>query len=301
MPITGNNVDCGVALKGTGVIDCIQKLGKPVGFWDLGSNFSLDKNADTLDRAAVVAQIKAGQFHVFNNAVDFAESNEDDVTETFSSGIIEDVRDGLPAFDFTFIKGYGWHASAYSHNGFGGSIALLFENGVIGLALASDGVTIEGLRRGRLKVQTFKNNTGSEVSKTMISVQLIDAIQYNSSMYLVNDESFGSSPLNINGAIDASVEVVGTPALGDTQTVVKVSASHNSAVFAAGIVFGDFQYSGQTVTAAAYDAATGQYTLDHDALVAGDKVISLGNGTDNAAQVGTTEVLYRGASRRFTV
>ena len=296
-----NNVDCGLSLKGTGIDQCSQTLGKPVGFWDLPLNLSLDINADTFDRAAVINKIKEGTLHVFNNAVDFAENNEEDVTQTFSSGIITDVRDGLPAFDFMYINGYAWHSAAYSHNSFGGNIALLYQNGVIGLASSLDGKRLEGLTRGRLKTATFKNNTGSEVSMTMISLQLTDTIQYNTRIALINDTSFGSSPLNIGGAVNANVKVIGTPAVGDTTTVVSVAASANASRFAAGLLFSDFNYSGQNVTAAVYDAATGQYTLTHDALVAGVKVISLGEGTDFAAQVGTTELLYTGSSLQFTV
>jgi len=302
MAVLGNNVDCGVSKQGTGIIDCIQALGKPVGFWDLGTGFSLNKNTDDFTRAEVINLIKAGTLHIFNDALDFAENNEDDVTQTFTSGIIADVRDGLPAFDFTFIKGYGWHAGAYTHNGFGGAVALLFENSVIGLALNSDGVTIEGLKRGRLKTQTFKNNTGSEVSSTMVSIQLTDTAQYNTRMFLVNEDSFGSSPLDVNGAINVNLEVVGAaPAIGDTTTTVSVGTSINSAVYAAGLVFGDFDFTGQTVTAATYDAASGTYELTHDALVAGTKNISLGAGVETAAQVGTTEVLYTGGTSSFTL
>lgn len=299
--ILGNNVDCGVARKGTGIVDCIQQLGKPVGFWDLPVNFSLDRNTDTLDRARVLDEVKKGNFYVFNDAVDFTENNEDDVTQTFSSGIIADVRDGLPAFEFTFIKGYGWHTLAYSHNGFGGAVALLFENGVVGFALNADGNTITGLRRGRLKTKTFNNNTGSEVSKTMIGLQLIDPIQYNTSMFLINDTSFGSSPLDINGAIHTEVRVVGTPAVGDTTTVVEVVVGINTAVGVAGLTDASFNYTGQSVTAAVYDATTSQYTLTHDALTAGSKTVSLGTPTEVAAQIGTTEVLYSGSSNSFTV
>lgn len=300
--ITGNNVDCGLSRRGVGIAECEQKLGKPVGFWDLGSNFSLDVVNGSIDREAVLELIRRGELHTFNNALDFTENNEDDVTETFTSGIIADVRDGLPAFDFTYIDGYSSHALRYTHNSFGGAIALLFDNGVIGFAESVDGNRIEGLTRGRLKVATFKNNTGSEVAKTMISLQLTDTLQYNTRMFLINTNSFGSNPLNINSAINLDIVPTVAPSVGDTETIVSVTASANSAIrMFPGLLPTDFQISGQNVTGAAYDSVTGQYTIAHNALVVGSKTISLGDGTATAVRVGTTEMIYSGASRVFTV
>lgn len=299
--IVGNNVDCGLNRLGTGYLDCFQKLGKPVGFIDMPTDFSLNRLTDTLDETYFQDQIKAGTFYPFLGAVDFAENNEDDVTETFSSGIIVDVRDGLPMFDFTYVSGgYAQHKAFYTHNGFGnGTIALVFENNVIAFALNTDGVTIEGLKRGRLKTKTFMNNTGSTVSRTMISVQLTDTFQYNTAMYLINAEQLGFSIIDYRGAIDSAITVVGTPAVGDTSIVVQVRAACNTAINVAGLLATDFDVTGQAVSAIAYDATTELYTLTVDALVAGTKIVSLGGGTDVAAEVAGT--FYSGSSAEFTV
>lgn len=294
-----NSLDCGVSKKGTGLIDCFQELGKPSGFLDVGADFELDVQSGALDLSTINDLIKAGSLTPFTNAVDFADNSEDSVIETFSAGTKVKVRSGLPEFEFTYVNGYNWHKSAYSHNGFGGAIILVWENGVLGFDTSADGTKIKGLRRGLLDVKTFSNNDGSATSKTMITLQLLNADAYNSSMALLNEASMGFGVDEIKGAVDTSITIVGTPAVTDTEIVVSVSPSANSSIGIGGAVVGDFTVTGQTVSGVAYDATTKQYTLTVDSLTAGEKTVSLGTSGDVAVEIAS--VLYSGSSPAFTV
>ena len=298
MAIQGNFLDCGSRQKGTGLIDCIQELGKPNGFIDLG-DWTANKYSGTLDIATINTLVLEGKWTPFTDSVDFADNTEDDVFQTFTSGDKRLVRDGRPEFDFIYTKGYHWHSAAYSHNtNQNGTLALIWENGVIGFVLNNDGVTLQGLKRGYLKTKPFQNNDGANVSQTMVSFQLASAMEYNSQMYLINEDSLGFSLSDIKGAIDTTFTVDPVIAAATTLSVA-INPTANGAVDVLGVLPANIQITGQTVTAAVYNATTKKYDLTVDALTSGTKTISFGDGA-NLKGVDLSGVLYSG-SNTFTI
>ena len=296
-----NNVDCGVSRKGTGVGECEQALGKPSGFILCDTTWTADVTTDTINLAYVNTQILLGNFVPFLNAVDFADNSEDTVYETFSSGRKSPVRDGLPEFDFTYNNSYPWHTAAYSHNGNSEkAIILVWENGVMGFDTSVDGNTIRGLRRSYQQTKTFQNNDGSVVSKTMISIQLADAIGYNQNMSLLNEASLGFSIDDIKGSIDCRLVVTSaTPVATDTTISVSVTSSGNRATNILGLAAANFVVQGAVASAATYNTVTKAYDLTITALVAGSTNVALGSLTESAVEL--SGVIYSGATPSFSV
>lgn len=277
--INGNSVDCSASQKGTGLVECIQELGKPNGFIDISSSWTADRITDTIDLAYINNQVLLGNYTPFPDSVDFVDNTEDDVFQTFTSGQKRIVRDGLPEFDFVYTNGYQWHAAAYSHNtNQNGAIALIWENGVIGFAMRS-GNTIGGLKRGYMKTKPFQNNDGSNVSQTMVSFQLLSALEYNTKMYLLNEDTLGFSLGEIKGAVDVTFEINTPIAVGATAFSAKVHATANRNIAVLGLLPANVQLTGQTIGGAVYNAATQEYDFTIDAATAGTKTLSLGNGT----------------------
>ena len=300
MAIFGNTLDCDSSKKGTGLSDCIQELGKPIGFIDLSTSWSANTTTDTFNQAYFTNLLLEGTFIPFGDSVDFADNTEDDVFQTFTSGDKRLVRDGKPEFDFIYTKGYHWHAAAYSHNSNqNGAVAFVWDNGVIGFAITGQG-TIAGLKRGYLKTKTFQNNDGSNVSLSKFSFQLRDAKEYNTSMYLINEDNLGASLDDVmKGAIDTRLAVTAAVATGATTFSVNVTAAGNQGLPILGLLPANFQVSGQIVAGAVYNATTKEYDITIDAATAGSKVISLGNGSNEIA-VDLSGTIYSG-SGEFTV
>ncbi len=291
------NANCGLKNRGTKVSECYTKLGRPDGFINVDSTWSLPASGD-LTQEVILAEIKKGNFVPFNKAREFATANEDDVYKTYAGGDKLLVRKGLIEMDFTYSNGRAWHgaAAANDHSGTKSCI-LVFKSGHLLFDSNADGTELKGLRMSHQTTAPFKDNDGQNPGETMIKIQLTDTQAYNQNVVVVSEEDLGLDFSDaFAGALDSYIEVVGNPAASETSIVVTVSPFANRSSKIAGIE--EFKVSGQAVSAVVYDAATSQYTLTVDALTAGTKTISLGAEGEFAAEV--TERLYSG-SRTITV
>jgi len=289
-----NNAQCGLNRRGTCVSDCFTELGIPDGFIAVDTDWTADTATTTIDAAYILNEIKVGNFVPFTNAVDFTPNIEEDVFKTYNTGQKKLARKGLVEMTFTYSNGREWHAAAASNDHSGSkSLILIWKSGHIGLQSNDDGLTVQGLRVSHQTTAPYSDANGTDPGETRITVQLVDTDAYNQNVVIVDeDDSNTNYSVAFCGALDTYVEVQGTPAVGDTTIVVKLSPYATRSSLVAGVV--DFTVSDQVVSGAVYDPLTGFSTITVDPLTAGVKTIQLGTATEVAAEV--SGKLYSGGT-----
>lgn len=280
-----NNAQCGLALRGTAVPECFSKIGYPDGFIACDTDWVADATAVTIDKSYITEQTKLGNFVPFIGALDFAPNIEDDVFKTYGTGLKQLSRKGLVEMTFTYSNGREWHGAAASNDHSGSkAMILIWKSGHIGLQSDDNGATVRGLRVSHQTTSPYKDANGTDPGETMIAIQLVDTKAYNQDVVIVDEnDSNVTFSTAFAGALDTYIEVQGTPSVADTTIVVRLSPFASRSSLVAGVT--NFTVSGQVVSGAAYDAATGFATITMDALTAGTKTIQLGSATEVAAEV----------------
>lgn len=301
-----NYLVCSAERKGTGVPACYVETDVPNGFYLAAPNWSFDPSQVAFNRAYVTEQIQAKNLIPFLNSLQFTDNTEDDVFQTFATGIKAVVRNGLPEFAFDYSKGYCFHSAAHSYNSYAAyKVVFVWNNGVHGFAKNSDG-TLSGLDMGYFKAGTYKNNSGSETQTTPVSFQLTNAIQYNENMAFLSAEQLDFVPSNINGVVDAMLTIQGDIEGTDTTFDVAVKVHCNTSINVLGLTVADLQLTGDTsksISTVAYNSSTGLYTITMDApAVEGELIgIRLYDTADDYTVVDLSGTLYEGESEIKTV
>ena len=308
--LTGYKV-CSLDRRGTGTIECDVETGIPNGFFLTTPDWSLNTETETFNKTYLIDQIQLGNIIPFTNSVSFTDNTEDDVFETFNTGIKTIVRDGKPEFAFDYQRGYCWHSAAHSYNSFKAyKVILVWDNDVLGFARDADGVSIKGLDLGYIKTSTYKNNNGTESQTSTINFQLTNPKQYNQDMALLDSEQLDFSPTDVNGVIDCSLTINTDPVTTATSTLnVSVKAKCNSAVNILGLITAsDWQTIGTTqagIDTVTYDSGTETYNVNLDAaLLAGETIglkLETFIGLDPVDIVKVGDQNYKGQSDLKTV
>jgi hypothetical protein len=301
--LTGYKV-CATERMGTGTIECFVETGIPNGFFLTTPDWSLDTETETFNKAYLTQQIQEGKIIPFTNSVSFTDNSEDDVFQTFDTGIKTIVRDGKPEFGYDYQRGYCWHAAAHSYNSFKAyKVILIWDNDVLGFAKDADGKTIKGLDMGYIKTANYKNNNGTESQTTTINFQLTNPKQYNQDMALLDSEQLDFNPSDINGVIDAKLTIEDQLVNADESFNLFVTAMCNTSINIEGLSVSNFELTGNTgftINAVAYNSSENKYEIDLSApLTTGDQIGIRLFGTTTVIDL--SGVLYQGASKIQTV
>lgn len=301
--ISINQRDCITNRKNLGIPDCIVEVGIPKGFVIVPKGWSLNLTSGTFDLAYVNDQIQQGNFVPVLGAVEFTNNTPEPTTEEYQGGIMSVVRNGLPQFAFKFIKG-GWKfASAlYSYNSQQAfDILLVFANGAI--AGATNGTSITGFDLGMLNTGTYMFTDGSVSGNVMVTMQLIDADQYNLNVAILTPDVLDFKP-NTDLFPITDVILTARADASNAKVYFKAKFAMNTATTLGGIAIANLKsiVNGATDTITAlsltYDSVTDEYSYTPTAvLVATDTVTVQLYDTANA--VATAKIgmkFYKGTS-----
>lgn len=302
-----NQRNCLTSRKNLGLPDCVVEVGIPRGFIVVPKGWGIDLSTDSFDKAYVDEQIQLGNFIPVLGAVEFTNNTPEPTTEEYQGGIMSVVRNGLPQLAFKFIKG-GWkYASAlYSYNSQQAyDVLLAFGNGAI--AGASNGTQFTGFDLGMLNTGTFMFTDGNATNSVTVSMQLIDADQYNLNVavltpdvldFKVNTDLQPITDIVITGRADAS----------ENKVYFKAKFEMNQSSNLGGIAIANLRSlvngTADTITALSlsYDSLTEEWSYTPTAtLTAGDKVVV--QLYDSSVPVAVAKIgnrFYKGASAEIT-
>jgi len=302
-----NYYDCDSARLGTGVPSCDIPTGVPTGFFLVPKSWRLDTETETFDQAYITEQIKAGLMIPFLGAINFTDNSEESVIYTTQLGVKLLARDGKPEFMFDFSKGYCFHSAAFSYNSFGSyDVILTYDNGVIFMA-KSTATTMKGHTAGLVNTGNFVHRDGAESEKSLITIQLLNALEYNTQGALLDPASNGFDVDAVNGIIDVAIEFSGS----GTDYVATIKAACNSAIDIIATDAADLRWTGLdagdsavTVQTVVYDSLTGTFAITASAtLIAsiatlGLQLISAGPPIEPVAEIpAASAILYKGSAQ----
>lgn len=165
------------------------------------------------------------------------------------------VRPGQYRFRFSFRENLELHKAMYSHRDTNGRVFLIDnENKIIGSS-DDDGVTLKGFLIDTLLTEKITFNTGSEVTKTPVSLFLADNTELDINGYMLDASSFLSGLLPLTSV---KLAVVGTPTASEIVVSVK-SALDNVPII--GLVTADFVVSNGSVSGVTEPNSDGIYTI----------------------------------------
>ena len=260
-----NYFDCDQQRKGTGTPSCDVPTGVPTGFFLVEKNWRLDPAVDEFNTEYIKDKIKEGVFIPFLDAINFTDNSEEAVIYTTQLGVKLLARDGKPEFTFDYSKGYCYHAAAWSYNSFGNyDVILTYDNGVVFLAKTPD-EKLKAHTAGLVNTAGFSHKDGSESEKTAITVQLLNAREYNTNGALMGPAANGFDLDGVNGIIDCSIVIESVDFTTDSIALVKITASCNTAVDILGVTTDNLRWLGNTAAATvddvSYDSTTGLYSV----------------------------------------
>lgn len=305
MSILLNQRDCLTSRENLGIPDCIVEVGIPRGFIIVPKGWSLNLTTDTFNLEYVNDQIQLGNFVPVLGAVEFTNNTPEPTTEEYQGGIMSVVRNGLPQFAFKFIKG-GWKfASAlYSYNSQQAfDILLVFANGAI--AGATNGTSLTGFDLGMLNTGTYMFTDGNASASVTVTMQLIDADQYNLNVAILTTDVLDFKP---NTDLFPITDIVLTARADASEGKVyfKAKFKQNQSSTLGGIAIANLHSIVEgvvdTITALSlsYDALTDEYSYEPTAtLVAGDTVtVQLYDSVNTVATAKIGLKFYKGASNQ---
>lgn len=276
--ISINQKDCFTSRKNLGIPDCIVEVGIPKGYIKIPKGWALDLTSGVFNKAYVDSQIQLGNFIPVLGAVEYTDGTPEPTTEEYQGGVKSVVRNGLPELSFKFIKG-GWkYASAlYSYNSQQAyDMLLVFSNGAI--AGATNGTELTGFDLGMLNAGTFKFTDGNATNSVTVSMQLIDADQYNLNAAILTPDTLDFKP-NTDLQPITDIVINASADVSDAKVYFEAKFEMNQSTPLGGIAVANIRslINGVVDVVSApltYDSVTKKWSYTPTAtLVVGDKVI----------------------------
>lgn len=189
-----NQKDCLVSRKNLGLPDCIIQEGRLTGFIIVPKGWELDLTTDVFDLDYVNAQIQLGNFTPVLHAVEAKNNTPAPTIETFQGGIKTVVQNGLPEYEFKYVKrGWKWASAVYTYNSFQAfDLLFVFSSGAV--AGASNGTNFTGFDLGMFNNGTYMFTDGSVDSFVTLSIQLVNEVQFNRDVALLDQSVLDFNP-----------------------------------------------------------------------------------------------------------
>lgn len=307
MAITLNFRNCETNRKNLGLPNCIVETGIPRGFIIVPKGWIIDLSSGTFDLDYVNGEIQAGNFVPVLGAVEFTNNTPEPTTEEYQGGIMSVVRNGLPQFAFKFIKG-GWAfaQALYTWNSQQAFDILIVDsrNNILG---ATSGTTFSGFDLGMLNSGTYMFTDGNVSGSVTVTMQLVDADQFNSQGVILTREELGFSPLTQLIPITDIVLTARADA-SENKVYFKAKFAMNQAQTLGGIAITNLRSivegANDTITALSltYDSLTDEYSYEPTAtLTSGNTVVV--QLYDSVANLPATKIgnnFYKGVSNTAT-
>lgn len=308
MPTLLNAVNCKKYELGTGLVDCEPFFQEPKAFIITPMSWSMPVT-ETFDLDYVVSKIQDGTFVPFLNAVQFTENTAEPTRQDYTGGNRRTNRNGNPDYTFEYDNGTGFHAAAYSYNGYKGRVIIIDQAGTVQLQRNAASTVITGFYADDIWTRTYRQQAGDTRPATMIDVHLGNTEEFNRQMTLISSDTIGSN-LNsdIYGVISVSIGIV-TASVGNGLTV-DVKSVNNTTFGVQGLdlnVFEIYNVTTNTVSTPiqAIESTTvaGRYKLADGLATAGQNIIvrTKSFALGYAGKPDDSNLLYRGQSTATVV
>lgn len=306
METLANHVESSDTRKGTGKVSSEIKTGVWTGVILVEKSWRHTLSSDTFNTAYIKDEIKKHNMFPFLGAINNEPNNEERGLFTTSTKVSLKTVNGLPGVVLEFSAGPYFHKAAWEFNSFAAYDAIkVYDNGVLSLVDAGGG-KLKGHDLGLFDTDTFMDASGNDPQKTRITMQFLDAEEYNKKVMLLDPTANSFNMKDITGIIDVNVTDI---AAGSANTDVdfKVSADANSGLYISGLAATDFRAvkTGLTATISSIseDTATNTYTLTFSADVSSDvsgMKLELYDSTNSLTVIEHSNKLYEGSGTEGT-
>lgn len=301
-----NQKNCDKTRKNLGLPDCVIQEGRLTGFIITPKGWSLDLSTGTFDKAYVNEQIQQGNFVPILGAVQAENKTPEATIEEFQGGIKSVVRNGLPEYVFKFVKG-GWKfANAlYSYNSNQAfDVLFVFNSGAI--AGATNGTELTGYDLGMLNNGTYMFTDGAVTSYVMTTIQLVNEMQFNTSVALLDYSVLDFNPnTDINPISD--IMLTGRAVVSLSKVYFKAKFAMNQSSNLLGLALANLKYTidGASATPTAsslvYDPTLEEWSFGTPTITTASRlVISLYDTTNVVAAAKVGNKYYKGATGQIT-
>lgn len=294
--IASKSAGCGGGAVNTGDLGCDISFGLVIHALGFKKGVKLLKSSE-LTLAAIETLVQKGDVIPLMDAFSSEPTMSEDTLETSPLGVEALTLKGLPKYALTMKKGQNYYKEMAKLTGFGNINWVLGDvNGNWKYAVTTSG-DYTGFTAGQTLSAMTTPATATETEKKTFTFQLTDRKQIDSTYAVI--EAANAFPISdvagINGLdfsfADANGAVV--PASGDVTLKVKAVLQSDRITPIAGLVTGDFKYSGGAISTFV-DNGLGFYTLTVAALTASTTItVTTNDATLSVNVVKSAGVLYR--------
>jgi len=277
-----------------GITSCdASSMGAPVSILLLkqGTEIALNSTFFT----AFKDEVKKAKILPFPKFTSNEQQSEENVTITSDLGIESLVRDGLPKYTLTFEEGICFHRELYkvNSNPKGWSFVFVYENGFFGKV---ENDTFSGFDLSNAHVATLMLGSGSDVQKTMLTIQVESAFDLNTKggvVYFANVT--GGNPKNVKGIVQLSVGLTEVDST-HLRAIVKTACSGAEIV---GLTSSKISLALNSISAVT-ETAPGDYSITiSGTMVTGSEVLTIKETGFNCSELLGT--LYGGQSSPLVI
>lgn len=296
--------DCKTSSLGTGLRPCdLDDRGDLKGVILLNKSWFRSISTDgiiSFSEEDYITAIKKGVAEPMQGSSNFSDETPENERYTSGTGVMKSIRKGKPFFNFEFTKGQNFHKIAYSKSSFARyDVALLFDKGVL-FAHSHKKDKLKGFDLGMLEVSTFKNKQGSDPEKTMVSMQLLDAEQYNSRFVFIPFEKIGDL-LDIKGVVNLGITLKNVTTSGFNASITSMFNTDDVILGLDDVnnyaLTGD--NSGKAISAVVFNAETNEYEFSSSGLT-GNVQVETKSGSSSVIEDALAN-LFKGVSNAVPV
>lgn len=273
-----NTQDCTSGFLGSGLRDCTRsKYGDETGFI-LMSGLKWD-DENPLTKAKYIEAIKGLKAFPYLDNYEFTDNTPENEINTSATGNNSTLRQGKPMWQNVFDKGSYYHKSLYNKRNKRWLVALVFSEGVLLTETIDE--EVRGFKSNPFDVETYRLQSGSDIERSIVNIQLSDADEYNARSVFYTWEALGFDIRDVKGYMDVKLEVT---VISATELNVKVVSASNDIDYVLGLDDKDLWAmlgTSVTVTDVEMLADDVTYKVTLSGSITGENTIKLANGGFN--------------------
>lgn len=301
-----NQKNCLTTRKNLGLPDCIIQEGRLTGKILVPKGWAINLETDAFDKAYVDEQIQLGNFIPILGAVEATNNTPEATTEEYQGGIKSVVRNGLPEYNFKYLRNWKFSSALASYNSFQAyDVLFVFSSGAV--AGATNGTSFTGFDLGMLNTGTYMFTDGNASASVTTTIQLINETQFNQDVAIL-DASVLDFKVNTDLLPITDIVITGRADVSEGKVYFKAKFAMNQASNLGGIAIANLRslVNGtadviQTGTLT-YESTTEEWSYEPTATLTTSTpvIVQLYDGTNSidVAKIGTR--FYKGASASIT-
>lgn len=301
-----NQKNCLTTRKNLGLPDCIIQEGRLTGKILVPKGWAINLETDAFDKAYVDEQIQLGNFIPILGAVEATNNTPEATTEEYQGGIKSVVRNGLPEYNFKYLRNWKFSSALASYNSFQAyDVLFVFSSGAV--AGATNGTSFTGFDLGMLNTGTYMFTDGNASASVTTTIQLINETQFNQDVAIL-DASVLDFKVNTDLLPITDIVITGRADVSEGKVYFKAKFAMNQASNLGGIAIANLRslVSGTADVIQAgtltYESTTEEWSYEPTATLTTSTpvIVQLYDGTNSidVAKIGTR--FYKGASASIT-